>query len=42
MDIILVPCSTLDQREDIMTKPLGATKFASNMADIVVDTRQFN
>jgi hypothetical protein len=40
-DIITVPCSTHDQRADIMTKPLGATKFAINAAEIVVDSRDF-
>ncbi len=40
-EVLTVPCSTHDQRADIMTKPLGATKFALNTADIVVDARDF-
>lgn len=38
--ITLVPCSTLDQRADGMTKPLGSTKLASNMDGVVYDSRQ--
>jgi hypothetical protein len=41
MEIITVPCSTHDQRADIMTKPLGANKFAINADDLVVDSRVF-
>eukprot|EP00961_Rhodomonas_salina_P059615 800382-Rhodomonas_salina.1 len=29
-NIVLVPCSTLDQKADGMTKQLGRTKFESN------------